>query len=185
LSIPPGAIYENSQIDASVSVKKNILTASLGSSLIPLQKPVIVTLKIKPSPKFNYWFSEVNSEGKPSGNAFALKSFKDHLEGNLRAFGNYRLMIDSIAPNIVSVIKTNDAVKKWNTVFAVKILDDLSGVKKADAFINGVWQPCEWDAKRDALMIPMQNDCTGPVNVDIKVIDFSGNIRVLNNCFSY
>lgn len=185
LNIPSGAIYENAHIEASITVKKNILTASIGPPLIPLQKPIIVTLKVKGSQKYNYWFSEVNSEGKPSGNAFVLKYFKDHLEGNLRAFGNYRLMIDSLPPTIISVTKTTDAVKKWNTVFAVKILDDLSGVKKADAFINGVWQPCEWDAKRDALMIPMQNDCVGPVNVDIKVIDFSGNAHVSNNCFSY
>jgi hypothetical protein len=76
-------------------------------------------------------------------------------------------------------------VKKLNPVFAVKITDDLSGIKKADAFINGIWQPCEWDAKHDALLIPMWIDCSGPVNVDITAVDYSGNSVKVNSCFSY
>ena len=185
VEIPPGAVYENAQIGAAVTIKKNILSVSIGSPLIALQKPVSVSLKLKPSPKLSYWFSEVNSEGKPNGNAFPLKYFKNHLEGSLRAFGNYRLMIDSMPPKIVSVVKTTDSVKKLNPVFAVKITDDLSGIKKADAFINGIWQPCEWDAKHDALLIPMWIDCSGPVNVDITAVDYSGNSVKVNSCFSY
>lgn len=183
--VPPGAVYENTSIEASITVKKNTLFASIGSSLIPLQKPVLVYLKIKPSPKYNYWLAEVNVEGKPNGAAFPLKFVKDHLEGNLRTFGNYRLMIDSMPPSVVAVAKTTDSVKKLNPVFAVKIIDDLSGIKKADAFVNGIWQPCEWDAKHDALLIPFNMDCMGPVNVDIIAIDFSGNASHFNSCFSY
>ena len=48
---------------------------------------------------------------------------KDHLEGSLRVFGNYRLMIDSMAPTIISVVKTVDAVSKLNTVFVIKIIE--------------------------------------------------------------
>ena len=67
----------------------------------------------------------------------------------------------------------------------IKIIDDLSGVKKSDAFVNGIWQPCEWDAKNDALIVPMIIDCIGPVKVDIIAIDNSGNEIRWNSCFSY
>lgn len=185
LQIPPGAVYENTQVDVNLLIKKNIVSASLGSPLIALQKPISVSFNYKPNSKYNYWFSEVNVIGKPNGSAIPLKKMKDHLEGSLRVFGNYRLMIDSMAPTIISVVKTVDAVSKLNTVFVIKIIDDLSGVKKADAFVNGIWQPCEWDAKNDALIVPMIIDCIGPVKVDIIAIDNSGNEIRWNSCFSY
>lgn len=185
LKFPPSSVYENTKVDVLIAVKQQVLSVSIGSPLVPLQKPVLVSLKWKPSAKNNYWFSEVNADGKPNGNAFPLKVVKDHLEGNMRTFGNYFLMIDSLAPTITAIVKATDAVNKLTPLFSVKIIDDLSGVKNADAFVNGIWQPCEWDAKRNLLLIPQMMDCVGPVYVKVKVVDYSGNSAVFDNCFQY
>jgi hypothetical protein len=76
--------------------------------------------------------------------------FKDgYVVSNIRAFGNYVIGVDTVAPkiNINSVLKNNDFTNWKRIAFTIK--DDLSGIKSYTGFIDGKWALFEYDPKQD------------------------------------
>lgn len=78
--------------------------------------------------------------------------FKDNfVTAQVRQFGTFAVMADTTAPRV----KANDLVEGKNIgnqrTFNFTVSDNLSGVKKYNAYLNGEWVLLEYDAKNNLM----------------------------------
>ena len=66
------------------------------------------------------------------------------LNFNTREFGDFTILRDSIGPKITPLV-----VNSQNARFKIK--DDLSGVDKIEAYVNGKWLLMAYDSKSNAI----------------------------------
>ena len=71
----------------------------------------------------------------------------------IKRFGQFYVDIDTIAPSI----RNADPLKqlKRGQKFSLKVTDDLSGVNKYDAYLNGSWLRMKYDAKRNHMWVDL------------------------------
>ncbi len=95
----------------------------------------------------------------------------------IREFGNYFVMVDTVAPVIEPVnIYENKKLKKQKTI-KIKIKDELSGIKSYKGTINGRWILMEYDAKNDLLTYYFDNRTKAGKNIfRLEVKDKKENI---------
>ena len=81
--------------------------------------------------------------------------FDGWIEGQVRAFGKFTLMADSIAPIITPFdYKSNRPITKYSTL-ELKITDNLAGVKSHKAYINKKWVFMYYNRKNGRYVIPL------------------------------
>ncbi len=73
------------------------------------------------------------------------------LQASLRSFGNFVVLIDTIAPEVTSVNIASGQIKADRKTIKVKIRDERSGIKRFRATLNGSWLLMEYDAKNSLL----------------------------------
>ncbi len=100
------------------------------------------------------------------------------LETKVRAFGNYAVKIDSVAPSVtaVNISEGKNLSSAKNIQF--KISDNLSGVETYDSFIDGNWVLGKYVPKRGTFTIPFDkynNISKGKHLLKVLVKDERGN----------
>ncbi len=96
-----------------------------------------------------------------------------------KTFGNFAIAIDTIGPAIKPVFKvtdkTNVDMRKVKSV-SFKVSDNLSGIKKYRATIDGGWVLCEFDPKRDLMFIELDSNLkAGKHTLKLELTDERGN----------
>lgn len=90
----------------------------------------------------------VDGEGKTS--AIGGSSYANGvISANIRAFGNYTVMVDTVPPVITNVDLKPDM--KGRSRFTVKVSDNLSSVEKWKATLDGNWVLMEYEPKTKSL----------------------------------
>lgn len=83
--------------------------------------------------------------------------FDGWIEGKVRAFGNFTLMLDTLPPIITPLdYKPNRPITKYTTL-ELKITDNLSGIKSYKAYINKKWTLIYYNRKKGRYIIPLNN----------------------------
>jgi hypothetical protein len=95
----------------------------------------------------------------------------------IREFGNYCVVVDSISPKITPVnISNNKNISGQNTI-QVQIYDELSGIESYRGSINGEWILMDYDAKNDLLTYIYDERLTKGENLfELKVTDKKNNV---------
>jgi len=96
-----------------------------------------------------------------------------------RSFGAYTVMIDSVKPKLtpINIPANKDMSKKWSIM--VKAEDNLSGVHKYNAYIDGKWVLTEFDYKKKRLIHYFEDDLAkGKHSFMLEVKDKKGNTSV-------
>ena len=105
------------------------------------------------------------------------------METHTGFFGQYCLMIDSVAPRVKvnSFSKTMSSRKSFSFV----LTDDLSGIEKYDVFIDGRWVLAEFDGKRAVLKVKLADAriARGSHDVIVRVSDERKNISEWSSTF--
>lgn len=71
--------------------------------------------------------------------------------GNIRAFGNYAVALDTVPPRIVPLsIRDKSAITETSRI-RFRITDDLSGIKEYVGTLDGKWALFEYDAKNSSI----------------------------------
>ncbi|WP_299526653.1 M23 family metallopeptidase [Winogradskyella sp.] len=180
--------YENTVYDdVLVDFKVNSDTLHLHTDNIPLQKNFYI----------NYDLSNYKSEHldkvfiarlygyykKPS---YVSTKRKGHiLSAGSKTLGTYTLAMDTIAPTIKPINFQN---KKWLSKYRylkVKIDDDLSGISKYRATVNGKWILMEYDYKTKTLVHDFNDNIVKDTKNDLKIIvtDNVGNSSTFEATF--
>ena len=107
------------------------------------------------------------------------------LSAGSKIFGTYTLAMDTVAPTITPV---NFKDKKWLSKYRylkVKIDDDLSGISKYRATVNGKWILMEYDYKTNMLVHDFNDNIVKDTKNDLKIIvtDNVGNSSTFEATF--
>ncbi|MCK6650798.1 MAG: hypothetical protein L6Q66_14165, partial [Bacteroidia bacterium] len=157
--IPGNAMYD----DYSFSYSKTPATKGFYSSMhkimnteTALQKAISIAIKptiLPESLQTKACIVSVSDKGKKSyiGGTFD----NGWIKANTKSFGNFGVCIDTIPPKLKPAFKFHkDSViidlNKENYI-GIIVNDDLSGIKKHRATIDGKWVLCEFETKKDLL----------------------------------
>ena len=77
----------------------------------------------------------------------------DWLNASVNHFGEFKLMLDTIAPKLTYLDKSG--YRKYNQRINFKLTDNLSGVADYDAYIDGKWVISNYSFKSTKLSIPL------------------------------
>ncbi|WP_299127834.1 M23 family metallopeptidase [uncultured Winogradskyella sp.] len=107
------------------------------------------------------------------------------LSAGSKTFGTYTLVTDTIAPTIKPLNFQN---KKWLSKYRylkIKIDDDLSGISKYRATVNGQWILMEYDYKTKTLVHDFNDDVIKDTENELKIIvtDNVGNSSTFEATF--
>ncbi len=151
-------------------------TFLIGDPSVPLLKNAVVVIQKKLNN--NFWLCERNNKNELTGTSYKLDSAKYGYQTIIKKMGWYSLEQDSVAPQLIKILSEYDPIipKQKNTL--LKISDDISGVKKANVFINNKFVPCEFDLKNSIVII--KGICFNKTdNIDLLLIDYQGNSNKL------
>jgi hypothetical protein len=179
----PNTVYEDVYIDYSVSSD----TLHLHEDNIPLQKNFYINYDLN-----NYKSEDLDKMfiarlygyyQRPS--YVSTKRKGNILSAGSKIFGTYTLAMDTVAPTITPV---NFKDKKWLSKYRylkVKIDDDLSGISKYRATVNGKWILMEYDYKTNMLVHDFNDNIVKDTKNDLKIIvtDNVGNSSTFEATF--
>ncbi len=115
-----------------------------------------------------------------SSNTQAIYEGGSYIDGYMktktRSFGSYFIQIDTIAPIIKPTNVYNNKNITKQELISFKATDDLSGINKYSAYIDGSWVLLEYDPKRNHLFYRIDKKFTAGKHVfKIVISDSRGN----------
>lgn len=174
LSVTRRSLYDTIYLEAHREVVEDQERFHIGSPEIPIKSKVSVVLK----PEFTYPdidHSAVYQTFNGNGNAFVGGKWDDGLISfDTNTFGEFVILSDTLPPNIKPLRTKSDKV-------SFRIIDELSGIKKYEARINGNWLLMNYDAKRNYIWSdPLDKNISLSGELLLTVEDKSGNISTYN-----
>lgn len=179
---PTNTFYEDFYID----LKKGKDTVTIHTNTVPAHRNFTITFdvsKYSKEERKQLFIARLDSKLRPNhvntfkrGNEFTTRT---------RNLGTYTLAKDTVAPTIRT---KNFKEKQWLNNYkylSVQIADDLSGVDKYAATLNGEWILMEYEPKRNTLTynfddkIADQTQCV----LEVTVTDNVGNTNTLSTSF--
>jgi hypothetical protein len=151
-------------------------TFLIGDPSVPLIKNASVVIQKKLGN--NYWLCERNSKNELTGTSFKLDSAKYGYQTTIKKMGWYSVECDSAAPQLIKVLSEKDPIIKEQKNTLLKINDAISGIKKANVYINGNYLPCEFDLKRSVIVIK-GSQVKKEDTINLKLIDYQGNAKII------
>ncbi|MFK7832672.1 MAG: M23 family metallopeptidase [Winogradskyella sp.] len=176
-------VYDDTYIDFKVSSD----TLFLDEDHIPMQKNFYI----------NYDLNNYKSEHQDQlfiarlygyyKNPYYVTTTRkgDVLTAKTKSLGTYALAMDSVAPEITPI---NFQDKKWISKYRylkIKITDDLSGISKFRATVNGKWILMEYDYKTNTLTHDFNDNIVNATKNELKLIvtDNVGNSSTFEATF--
>ncbi|WP_197429305.1 M23 family metallopeptidase [Winogradskyella endarachnes] len=176
-------LYDDTYIDFKVSSD----TLFLHEDKIPIQKNFYINYDLS-----NYKTEHLNKifianlHGYYKKPSYITTTRKGKiLSAKSKKFGTYALAMDTVAPTIKPI---NFQDKKWLSKYRylkVKITDDLSGISKYRASVNGNWILMEYDYKTNTLIHDFNDNIVKDTKNELKIIvtDNVGNSSTFEAIF--
>ncbi len=161
VKVPKGAVFESMYF----LFKNDSSGYNVGDLNNPLYKNITVKKQLSIGEYTNVYSKYGRSLGfqgcKIAGNETIIKT---------RSFGEFVFEIDSVPPQIKEVVVNKDKV-------VLKISDNLSGIGKINAYLNGNWLLMNYDYKTAKIWAePLKNNSLLSGDLLIEVTDNQGNI---------
>jgi len=176
-------VYDNTYIDFKV----NCDTLFLDDDRIPMQKNFYINYdlsnhKVEHQDKV-YIARFYGNYKKPYHVSTTRKG--DILTARSKSLGTYALAMDTVSPTIKAV---NFQDKKWISKYRyleVKIEDELTGISKYRATVNGKWILMEYDYKTNTLIHDFNDNVVKDIKNELKIIvtDNVGNSSTFEATF--
>lgn len=176
-------VYDDVLIDFKVYSD----TLQLHKDVIPLQKNFYINYDIsnyKKEDQNNLFIARLYGYYKKPSYVYTKRK-GNILSAGSKTFGLYTLAMDTIAPTITPVNFQN---KKWLSKYRylkVKIEDELSGISKYRATVNGKWVLMEYDYKTNTLVHDFNDNIVKDTKNELKIIvtDNVGNSSTFEATF--
>ncbi len=189
VDFPSGSFYETEYLNYQVSREPSDGTFSptyhIGDRMTPIHK--YFTIGIVPTNLPDHLRDKAVIAACPEGmKNQCLSNHRwqgDMLLAQAREFGNYTIMLDTIAPTIKVSKISSTMSKNYRMIF--KIDDDFSGIKSYRATVDGRWILMVYDEKNDQLTHKFDGRIPkGKHELLLTVEDFRGNIKTYKKTFS-
>ncbi|MBX2972097.1 MAG: M23 family metallopeptidase [Flavobacteriales bacterium] len=183
LTVPALALYD----DAYVRYERKPAPARalaplhvLHDPLTPLQTSGTVRIEVPAlSEKLHSKALVVRVDGEGKTSAVGGSTYANGtVTANVRTFGSYTVMVDTVPPVITNVdLKTDPAGMKGRSRFTLKVADNLSGVEKWKATMDGEWVLMEYEPKTKSLThtFDERTKAPGTKTFKLEVTDERGN----------
>ena len=176
-------LYDDAYIDFKVSAD----TLFLHEDKVPLQKNFYINYDLsnyKAEHQNKIFIAELYGYYKRP-NYITTTRKGNILTARSKTLGTFALVMDTISPTITPV---NFQDKKWISKYRylkVKISDDLSGISKYRATVNGKWILMEYDYKTNTLTHDFNDNIIKDTKNDLKIIvtDNVGNSSTFEATF--
>ncbi len=154
VQIPEGALYDQLQFEYNSFAGKSSLLSKVHQihlPYVPVHKPYLLSIKTRPIP--TRWHSKalmvlIESGGKMAAVGGIWQN--GWISANPRVFGNFGVVLDTIAPLIRPLGLKGKALVSPQKI-AYKITDNLSGIEGYNCEIDGNWALFEYDAKTETI----------------------------------
>lgn len=179
---PTNTFYENFYID----LEKGKDTVRIHNNRVAAHRNFTITFdvsKYSTEERKQLFVARLGRKGKPRY-ASTFKRGKTFTT-RTRNFGTYTLAKDTVAPKIKS---KNFKEKQWlnnYSYLSLHISDDLSGINKYSATLNGEWILMEYEPKKNTLTYNFDDKILDKkeCNLNVEVIDNVGNKTTFNSTF--
>lgn len=160
LTIPKNALFDTTYITA----KEILQEKNDYSSLYRIQDPGTTlfrkaSLSVKPTnlpEKFRNKALVVRLGNKGEPIAIGGEWSNGFVKTSIISFGTYKIMIDTIAPDISLKTDIGQIMHDRDTLKIV-IKDNLSGIDSYKPYLNGNWVAMDYDAKNSLLIYPVES----------------------------
>lgn len=171
---PRGTFYR----DVSLDVAWNGNVLQVHRDLIPARKRFNISMKIPDS--LQPYRPQLYIARKDDRGGWRYQS--TYLNGDLlstktKTLGAYRIMMDTIPPEI-RPLNFDDGARLRNYAYLkVRISDDSSGIDTYNAWVNGKWILMEYESKKSLLTYSFEDGVVPRGKADIKIVvtDHAGN----------
>ena len=124
---------------------------------------------------------ELKSEGGRWDNGF--------VSAKVSGFGKYVVAVDTVAPEITPLSFKNGGWYAANDIISFNIIDELSGIKTYNGYIDKNWALFEYDAKSDLLFYRIDakklTRSKSEHEVEVFVLDERNNLQKFEGFFYY
>ncbi|MEG1608013.1 MAG: M23 family metallopeptidase [Mucinivorans sp.] len=173
VNIPQNTLYDNAILPFYTDTLNTPHRYIVGNSNTPLHKSI--TLMIKPStPLINSSKALIAKVSGPTKfSSVGGKFINGTLQTQIKTFGTYQIMYDTIAPKITAKQKNGIVI---NNSIKYNISDNLSGIIIYKMFVDGQWALAEYDPKNALLTLKIKpTQTTTSHEVVVEVTDYKNN----------
>ncbi len=160
ITIPKTCLYENTPLFIS---KENAIGRCvtpryhINKLYDPLQDYISVSININQIPKKLHpklIMVSLNSKSEilaPEGGIID----SNWISTKTRSFGPYTVMVDSISPTVKAKLAINGLTFSSNSVLRFYIKDNISGIKKYEAFVDNEWHLIEYQRNKKSAFLKL------------------------------
>jgi hypothetical protein len=159
-------------LDYAMDTATNLEKVYIGNPEIPIKGSIKAILKPRHQVADTEHAGVYQINGK-NNYAFAGGTWKEgHIEFKLRNFGVFTILEDTVPPKIKPLIIDNQRI-----VFKIK--DELSGLQKITASINGEWLLIAQDPKKNLYWAEKkEDDASYSGDLKLEVTDNAHNVKI-------
>ena len=168
--------------NTSLTISESNNTINIDNDTIPLRKPFTIKYSLKNIDDSRKKYLYLAMKG-PKNNHYFISSekFNDSIIGHAKKLGKFKILTDSIPPDINFYNLKNDQWISNRKKLTIKIIDNESGIKSFNGWINNKWILLEYESKKNMLTYDFEdkvnsNDSKNELVVSVK--DNCGNVSM-------
>ena len=168
--------------NTSLTISESNNTINIDNDTIPLRKPFTIKYSLKNIDDSRKKYLYLAMKGpKNYHNFISSEKFNDSIIGHAKKLGKFKILTDSIPPDINFYNLKNDQWISNRKKLTIKINDNESGIKSFNGWINNKWILLEYESKKNMLTYDFEdkvnsNDSKNELVVSVK--DNCGNVSM-------
>ena len=168
--------------NTSLTISESNNTINIDNDTIPLRKPFTIKYSLKNIDDSRKKYLYLGMKGPKNYHYFiSSEKFNDSIIGHAKKLGKFKILTDSIPPDINFYNLKNDQWISNRKKLTIKINDNESGIKSFNGWINNKWILLEYESKKNMLTYDFEdkvnsNDSKNKLVVSVK--DNCGNVSM-------
>ena len=168
--------------NTSLTISESNNTINIDNDTIPLRKPFTIKYSLKNIDDSRKKYLYLAMKGPKNYHYFiSSEKFNDSIIGHAKKLGKFKILTDSIPPDINFYNLKNDQWISNRKKLTIKINDNESGIKSFNGWINNKWILLEYESKKNMLTYDFEdkvnsNDSKNELVVSVK--DNCGNVSM-------
>ena len=168
--------------NTSLTISESNNTINIDNDTIPLRKPFTIKYSLKNIDDSRKKYLYLGMKGPKNYHYFiSSEKFNDSIIGHAKKLGKFKILTDSIPPEINFYNLKNDQWISNRKKLTIKIKDNESGIKSFNGWINNKWILLEYESKKNMLTYDFEdkvnsNDSKNELVVSVK--DNCGNVSM-------
>ena len=168
--------------NASLTISESNNNINIDNDTIPLRKPFTIKYSLKNIDDSRKKYLYLGMKGPKNYHYFiSSEKFNDSIIGHAKKLGKFKILTDSIPPDINFYNLKNDQWISNRKKLTIKINDNESGIKSFNGWINNKWILLEYESKKNMLTYDFGdkvNSSNSKNELVVSVKDNCGNISI-------